>query len=47
IHKNNYHFENKTGTSMDIYSSDNNDLISDNQKIDNESSIAFDIQSTS
>ncbi|CAG8513738.1 12937_t:CDS:2 [Dentiscutata heterogama] len=47
IHKNNYHLECETGTSTDTYSFDNNDLISDNQEIDNESSIVFDIQSTS
>ncbi|CAG8745303.1 23189_t:CDS:2, partial [Gigaspora rosea] len=47
IHKNNYHFESETDTSTDTYSSDNNDLISDNQEIDNDSGLAFNIQSTS
>ncbi|CAG8623462.1 4426_t:CDS:1 [Cetraspora pellucida] len=45
-YKNNYNIESETGTSIDTYSSDNSDLISNNQA-DNESSPAFDIQSTS
>ncbi|CAG8783948.1 14440_t:CDS:2, partial [Cetraspora pellucida] len=45
-HKNNYDIESKTGTSTDTYSSDTSDLISNNQ-VNNESSPAFDIQSTS